>query len=61
MQEFQQSSRIRHQFFQRLPSNAGNQRTIARKTKNWVAGRRLLALASIYDGAPRTEAARIGG
>ena len=26
-----------------------------------AAGRRLLALAAIYDGANRTEAARIGG
>ena len=36
-------------------------RTIARKTKNGPQARRLLALASIYDGARRTEAAKIGG
>jgi transposase len=35
--------------------------TIARKTKNGPQARRLLALASIYDGATRTEAAKIGG
>jgi len=29
--------------------------------EGWPAGRRLLALAAIYDGATRTEAARIGG
>src|SRR3954467_12889256 len=36
-------------------------RAIARRTKNGPQARRLLALAAIYDGAPRTEAARIGG
>jgi transposase len=36
-------------------------RTIARKTKNGPQARRLLALAAIYDGATRTEAAKIGG
>jgi len=29
--------------------------------EGWPAGRRLLALAAIYDGATRTEAAGIGG
>jgi hypothetical protein len=33
----------------------------ARKTKNGPQARRLLALASIYDGATRTETAKIGG
>ena len=33
----------------------------ARKTKNGPQARRLLALASIYGGARRTEAAKIGG
>src|SRR3954462_12820839 len=36
-------------------------RAIARKTKDGPQARRLLALAAIYDGATRTEAARIGG
>ena len=36
-------------------------RAIARKTKDGPHARRLLALAAIYDGATRTEAARIGG
>ena len=36
-------------------------RVIARKTKDGPQARRLLALAEIYDGATRTEAARIGG
>lgn len=36
-------------------------RSIARKTKDAPQARRLLALAAIYDGATRTEAARIGG
>ena len=36
-------------------------RVIARKTKDGPQARRLLALAAIYDGATRAEAARIGG
>ena len=36
-------------------------RVFARKTKDGPQARRLLALAAIYDGATRTEAARIGG
>ena len=36
-------------------------RILARKTKNGPQARRLLALASIYDGARRAEAAKIGG
>jgi transposase len=36
-------------------------RALARKTKNAPQARRLLALAAIYEGASRTEAARIGG
>ena len=35
-------------------------RSITRKTKDAPQARRLLALAAIYDGATRTEAARIG-
>jgi transposase len=34
---------------------------LARKTTNAPQARRLLALAAVYEGAPRTEAARIGG
>jgi hypothetical protein len=29
--------------------------------QGWSAGRRLLALAAIYDGGTRSEAARISG
>jgi transposase len=36
-------------------------RALARKTKDGPQARRLLALAAIYEGASRTEAARIGG
>ena len=36
-------------------------RGFAKKTKDGPQARRLLALAAIYDGAPRTEAAKIGG
>src|SRR5258708_11012121 len=36
-------------------------RGLARKTKDGPPARRLLALAAIYDGATRTEAAKIGG
>ncbi|MFC0386784.1 hypothetical protein [Muricoccus vinaceus] len=33
----------------------------ARRTKDAAQARRLLWLAAVYDGATRTEAARIGG
>jgi putative transposase len=36
-------------------------RGFAKKTKDGPQARRLLALAAIYDGARRTEAAKIGG
>ena len=36
-------------------------RGLAKGTKNAPQARRLLALAAIYDGATRTEAAKIGG
>src|SRR5881227_2228777 len=36
-------------------------RAAARKAKDGPQARRLLALAAIYDGVSRTEAARIGG
>lgn len=36
-------------------------RAAARRSKNGGQARRLLALAAVYEGASRTEAARIGG
>ncbi|QRG06810.1 helix-turn-helix domain containing protein [Xanthobacter dioxanivorans] len=36
-------------------------RAAARRSKDGAQARRLLALAAIYEGASRTEAARIGG
>lgn len=36
-------------------------RAAARRTKNAAQGRRLLALAAVYDGGRRTEAAKLGG
>src|ERR671913_783955 len=41
--------------------DASQLRAIARKAKGGPQARRLLALAAIYEGASRTEAARIGG
>src|SRR5208282_1786788 len=41
--------------------NAYRLRRLARRTKDGPQARRLLALAAIYDGATRTEAAKIGG
>ena len=40
---------------------ASELRALARKTKDGPQARRLLALAAIYDGTTRTEAAKIGG
>ena len=45
----------------RVDFKAAQLRSIARKTKDGPQARRLLALAAIYDGATRTEAAKIGG
>ena len=45
----------------RTDFDAGGLRAAARQTKDAAQARRLLALAAIYDGASRTEAARIGG
>jgi putative transposase len=45
----------------RLDFNASLLRGLARKTKDGPQARRLLALAAIYDGATRTDAAKIGG
>ena len=41
--------------------DATNLRGLARSTRNANQGRRLLALAEIYDGGSRSDAARIGG
>ena len=40
---------------------AADLRRLAKATKDAAQGRRLLALAEIYDGGTRTDAARIGG
>lgn len=45
----------------RADYDAAQLRTVARKTKDGPQARRLLALAAIYEGATRTQAARIGG
>ena len=44
----------------RTDFDASALRTCAKKTKDGPQARRLLALAAIYDGATRTEAAKIG-
>jgi hypothetical protein len=41
--------------------DASQLRGLAKKTKDGPQARRLLAVAAIYDGATRTEAAKIGG
>jgi len=41
--------------------DAGALRAAAKRTKDGPQARRLLAIAAIYDGATRTEAAKIGG
>jgi transposase len=41
--------------------DAARLRGVAKKTNDGPQARRLLALAAIYDGATRTEAAKIGG
>ena len=44
----------------RVDFEAVQLRGLARKTKDGPQARRLLALAAIYDGATRTEAAKAG-
>ncbi len=44
----------------RTDFDASALRSCAKKTKNGPQARRLLALAAVYDGANRTEAAKIG-
>ena len=41
--------------------DAAGLRAAARKSRDGAQARRLLALAAVYDGATRSEAARIGG
>ena len=45
----------------RVDFDGATLRRLARKTKNANQSRRLLALAEIYDGGIRSDAARIGG
>ena len=45
----------------RADFEASQVRAAARRSKDGPQARRLLALAAIYDGASRSEAARIGG
>ncbi len=45
----------------RVDFDAQTLRAAAKKSKDGPQARRLLALAAIYEGAPRTEAAKIGG
>ncbi|WP_043339672.1 helix-turn-helix domain-containing protein, partial [Belnapia moabensis] len=45
----------------RADFDAAGLRAAARRTKDAAQARRLLALAAVYDGVSRTEAARIGG
>jgi hypothetical protein len=45
----------------RADFNAGLVRAAAKRSKDGPQARRLLALAAIYDGTTRTEAAKIGG
>ena len=41
--------------------DASRLRGLSKKAKDGPQARRLLALAAIYDGSTRTEAAKIGG
>ncbi|MEN2788888.1 IS630 family transposase, partial [Sphingomonas oligophenolica] len=45
----------------RTDYDASMVRAAARKSKDGAQARRLLSLAAIYEGATRTEAARLGG
>jgi transposase len=45
----------------RVDFDASRVRGLAKETKDGPQARRLLALAAIYDGATRSEAAKIGG
>jgi hypothetical protein len=52
---------VRHVGPLRQDFDASQLRGLARRSKDGPQARRLLALAAIYDGATRTEAAKIGG
>jgi transposase len=45
----------------RVDFDGAQLRRLARQTKNSNQGRRLLALAEIYDGSSRSKAAQVGG
>lgn len=45
----------------RLGFDAAGLRREARRSKDVTAARRMLALAMVFDGAPRTDAAKAGG
>ena len=45
----------------RLDFDAGSLRSLAKRCRDSRQIRRLLALAAVYDGMNRTEAARVGG
>ena len=45
----------------RCDFDAARVRSAAKRSKDGPQARRLLALAAIYEGATRTEAAKIGG
>jgi transposase len=45
----------------RVDFDARTVRSVAKRSKDGAQARRLLALAAIYDGTSRTEAAKIGG
>ena len=55
MSMFQASHGLRDDY------GSGGLRAAAKRSKDGPQARRLLALAAIYDGATRTEAAKIGG
>jgi hypothetical protein len=45
----------------RTDFTAAHMRVAAKRTKDGPQARRLLALAAIYDGGTRSDAAKIGG
>ena len=45
----------------RMDFDEAQLRAVARHTKHAGRARRLLALAAVYEGATRTDAAKIGG
>lgn len=59
--QFSEPGRFAMPIALRSDFDASQLRAVARKTKNAPQARRLLALAATYEGASRTETARIGG